>query len=489
MPICIRFLSFFLLLVGPWIATAQEAYVSLSNGELIVIDVQRCTSRRVGNTIIPMFDIAISPGGVIYGNGKDNRLYRINSQNGFPTLVGSLNPAAGDDFNSLVFSSTGVLYAATNKSTNLYRIDTTNANTTSLGNMKFQAAGDLTFFEGNLYLAAQENELVRIDINNPSQSRLVGRMNASSTIFGVVSIGTLDCRGGQPRMYALGGDQIYEVSAINASTRQVCSNLRLSGTIYGAASPLEATPQTRANAGKDTLLFLCENTDRIRLNPLIGPKEEGGSWTGPTNNALGIDPEVRISVLAPGTYNYFYQVGQDNCRDTATVQLRISRLKPPLPTDTLLCDNRDWKINLTDPDASYLWQDGSTSPLYTIDTPGSYSVAVKKTCGSTTATIQVTYGDCGDCNLSMPNAFSPNGDGQNDTFGVITDCQFNTYSFRVFNRWGEVVYATDDPRASWDGIYMGQKSKPDTYTYQVNYRLVIDPTTLQTRSGSVVLMR
>lgn len=489
MSTSIRFLFLFFLWVGPWVASAQEAYVSLSNGDLLVINVQQCTSRRIGNTILPMFDIAISPGGVIYGNGKDNRLYRLNPQNGFPSLVGALNPAPGDDFNSLVFSAAGVLYAATNKSTNLYRIDTTTAKATVIGDMKFQAAGDLTFFEGNLFLAAQNNELVQVDFTDPGKSKLVGKMNASSTMFGVVSIGTKDCRGGQPRMYALGGDQIYEVSSTTAATRQVCTNLRLSADIFGAASPLESTPQTRANAGKDTLLLLCETTDRIRLNPLIGPKEEGGSWNGPSNTLLTADPEVAVASLPPGDYAYRYQVGQANCSDTATVQLRVSRLNPGLPTDTTLCVNRSWRISLVDPDARYQWQDGSNSSLYTISAPGTYTLAVSKTCGTTTATIRVAYDDCDACNLFLPDAFSPNDDGQNDGFGPITDCRYETFSFRIYNRWGEVVFDTSNPADRWDGRYKSGRVPADHYLYQVVYRLAVDPTEVQTRSGKVLLLR
>jgi|GEM_PF-1728694 gliding motility-associated-like protein len=489
MSTSIRFLSLFFLLVVPWDAKAQDAYVSLSNGELIVIDVPQCTSRRIGNTIIPMFDIAISPGGVLYGNGKDNRLYRINSRNGLPTLIGALNPAQDDDFNSLVFSAAGVLYAATNKSTDLYRIDTTTANATVIGNMKFQAAGDLTFFEGNLFLAAQNNQLVQVDISDPGKSKLVGKMNTNSTIFGVVSIGTKDCRGGQPRMYALGGNQIYEVSSTTASTRQVCPNLRLSGEIFGAASPLEATPQTRANAGKDTLLLLCETTNRIRLNPLVGPKEEGGSWYGASNTLLATDPEVAVASLPPGDYAYRYQVGQANCSDTATIRLRISRLNPGLPTDTTLCVNRSWKISLVDPDARYQWQDGSNSSLYTISAPGTYTLSVAKTCGSTAATIRVAYDDCGACNLFLPDAFSPNDDGLNDTFGPITDCRYQTFSFRIFNRWGEVIYNTTNSADRWDGHYQSARVQADHYLYQLVYRLEANPTEIQTRSGKVLLLR
>ncbi len=75
----------------------------------------------------------------------------------------------------------------------------------------------------------------------------------------------------------------------------------------------------------------------------------------------------------------------------------------------------------------------------------------------------------------MPNAFTPNNDGQNDTFlgkGFVDGMQ--EFSMTIWNRWGERIYDTDDPFSGWNGTKnnVGEQSPTGVYVYHVNY---IDP--------------
>jgi gliding motility-associated-like protein len=51
----------------------------------------------------------------------------------------------------------------------------------------------------------------------------------------------------------------------------------------------------------------------------------------------------------------------------------------------------------------------------------------------------------------VPNAFTPNGDGLNDLFKVVPDCEIETFELRIFNRWGVEVFSTDSPEEGWNG--------------------------------------
>ena len=53
--------------------------------------------------------------------------------------------------------------------------------------------------------------------------------------------------------------------------------------------------------------------------------------------------------------------------------------------------------------------------------------------------------------FNPPNAFSPNGDGFNDTWKMEGFKLFNTVSVKIFNRWGQLVFESSDPNAEWDG--------------------------------------
>jgi gliding motility-associated-like protein len=53
--------------------------------------------------------------------------------------------------------------------------------------------------------------------------------------------------------------------------------------------------------------------------------------------------------------------------------------------------------------------------------------------------------------FELPNAFTPNGDGQNDIFRPFRSRFIETIDFKVFNRWGQVVFSTKDPQINWNG--------------------------------------
>ncbi len=66
----------------------------------------------------------------------------------------------------------------------------------------------------------------------------------------------------------------------------------------------------------------------------------------------------------------------------------------------------------------------------------------------------------------IPTAFSPNGDGLNETFGIIGE-GITEYNLQIFNRWGELVFESNDVSRQWDGTYRNQKVQTDTYVFKV----------------------
>jgi gliding motility-associated-like protein len=68
--------------------------------------------------------------------------------------------------------------------------------------------------------------------------------------------------------------------------------------------------------------------------------------------------------------------------------------------------------------------------------------------------------------IYVPNSFTPNSDGLNDILYVRGKYVF-TMELKIFNRWGELVFETDDQTVGWDGTYKGQPLTPDTYVYHL----------------------
>jgi gliding motility-associated-like protein len=99
---------------------------------------------------------------------------------------------------------------------------------------------------------------------------------------------------------------------------------------------------------------------------------------------------------------------------------------------------------------------------------------------------------CDNSNLFIPNTFSPNSDGHNDVFYPRGKGVFSIRAFRVFNRWGDLVFERtnfqpNDITAGWNGMHKGRMASPDVYIYTLE--VVCTNNTIFNEKGNVTLMR
>lgn len=99
---------------------------------------------------------------------------------------------------------------------------------------------------------------------------------------------------------------------------------------------------------------------------------------------------------------------------------------------------------------AYEWSTGATSPAVALFDHGDYSVVVSNACETLQAVVSVELESCA-CQLHVPTAFTPDNDGVNDAFRPAFNCPVDRYVLRIYNRWGALVFATDDPAAYWYG--------------------------------------
>lgn len=85
--------------------------------------------------------------------------------------------------------------------------------------------------------------------------------------------------------------------------------------------------------------------------------------------------------------------------------------------------------------------------------------------------IEVIDPDDLDCNaIFLPNAFTPNGDGLNDTYGISNPYSVQELlSFDIIDRWGNRVFSTTDPFSRWDGFYRGVAVNSGVMRYQLRF--------------------
>jgi len=119
------------------------------------------------------------------------------------------------------------------------------------------------------------------------------------------------------------------------------------------------------------------------------------------------------------------------------------------------------------PESTYEWQDGTKGMSYTVLTTGEYEVEVTNQCGSVVDQVYIEFQDCS--NIYFPNSFTPNGDNRNDTFYPKTDQEFSEYGFWVYDRWGGLVFKTNQPNFGWDGKINGEDAQVGVYVWRISY--------------------
>jgi gliding motility-associated-like protein len=88
--------------------------------------------------------------------------------------------------------------------------------------------------------------------------------------------------------------------------------------------------------------------------------------------------------------------------------------------------------------------------------------------------------------IFMPNAFTPNGDANNDIL-YLRASPFDTGNFSIWNRWGEKVFETNDLNIGWDGTYQSSPLPPDVFAYQ--FRVICPDGKISEGKGNVTLIR
>lgn len=196
-----------------------------------------------------------------------------------------------------------------------------------------------------------------------------------------------------------------------------------------------------------------------------------------------------INDLSPGVYSVL--VTDANGCMVNTGNLTIKSVAVPvsvsLGKDTTICPNT--KIILAPGSfASYLWQDNSTAPAFTVNSAGTYSVKVTDAIGCTgTASVNILPG-C--LELYFPSAFTPNSDGRNETFGPLPSFNLSSvknYRLTIYGRWGEVLFTSTDPYKKWDGTFKGKPLPTQVCTWTASYTQ--NNLLPEFRSGTISIIR
>ncbi|MCB0651053.1 MAG: gliding motility-associated C-terminal domain-containing protein [Saprospiraceae bacterium] len=259
--------------------------------------------------------------------------------------------------------------------------------------------------------------------------------------------------------------------------------LNVSDTLY---KDLLITLRQPVNTGDDVLICQGE-TIQLSATDIDGALYE---WTGP--EGYFSDQQFPIVENAqPGMSGDYAVIGIVSGCATFPAYTGVEVIptpKPNLGPDTIYCNNNA-QFTL-DPGSyfSYEWQDGSVGSTYAVDLEGSYAVQVADVHGCIGEDSIMLRNIC-PTKIYVPNAFSPNHDGINDTFGVYGS-DILSMKFTIFDRWGNLLFETTDQQEQWNGTFNGSALNSGTYVWQLEFQGIQKDGTLydQVLSGEVYLL-
>ncbi len=187
--------------------------------------------------------------------------------------------------------------------------------------------------------------------------------------------------------------------------------------------------------------------------------------------------------------NIIYVVGTDDFGCVSDTQILINAVPPPislLEETVSLCDGLP---ALLDPghacdSCTYNWFNGSTEQTFQASESGLYWVILSNGGCRIRDTIEVK--DCFE--IFIPNVFTPNGDGANESFrpDAMTIMYFTMF---IYNRWGDLIIKTNDSELGWDGTCNGSDCPDGVYYYVISYSKDGSPQNIGEVKGSVTLLR
>lgn len=275
------------------------------------------------------------------------------------------------------------------------------------------------------------------------------------------------------------------------------------------ASETNYTLKATNEAGCNTTINFNIPVDQIVLN-LPGNEvvcdsltlDAGAGFTTYTWNT-GATTQT-ITVTAAGKYSV--TVTRGACTASADIAVTSGTkpeskiaVSPDQPTASVLglersafiCVESAETITLTaDPTnvaQGFSWNTGATTNQITVNAPGTYIAQIQFSAGCVVIDSIVVEDVC-QAKFFVPTAFSPNNDNVNDNLQIFGKGFFNL-DFRVFNRWGELIYFSKSQENTWDGTAHGFDVPNGTYVWRATYEDVKSPGTKIKKWGKINIVR
>ncbi|WP_439559503.1 PKD domain-containing protein, partial [Dyadobacter sp.] len=184
-----------------------------------------------------------------------------------------------------------------------------------------------------------------------------------------------------------------------------------------------------------------------------------------------------VTISQPGTYTVIVK-DRNDCYNSDTIQ--VGELPSPilnLAPENAICIPDGQSVILDangQGQLSYLWPaSGDTTRTITVNVEGTYVVRATNPEGCVAEKSTEVIDRC-EPRFFIPDAFTPDGEGRKEILEIF-GAYYTNFTIRIYNRWGEVIYATNNLEDRWDGTYKGQKVQPGAYPYVLSYESLYYP--------------
>jgi len=211
--------------------------------------------------------------------------------------------------------------------------------------------------------------------------------------------------------------------------------------------------------------------------------------------SAGLSSAVIADPIAKPADTTMYAVvvqSQNGCKDSATITINVSEApKADAGPDKNVAEGQSVQLSgsADGNNTSYTWSPGmyindiqSLQPIVSPSSDITYYLTVSSNdgCGISADSVKVHVFKT----VIIPNAFSPNGDGVNDTWNIKALNSYNDYELSVYSRYGQIVFTTKNYSNRWDGSFNGKPLPVGTYYYLLDLKQ-----RLPKLKGFVVILR
>jgi gliding motility-associated-like protein len=214
--------------------------------------------------------------------------------------------------------------------------------------------------------------------------------------------------------------------------------------------------------------------DCIDFNGISNLPVESWTWNFPGANTTTSNDQNPTGICYPATGDFDYSlITTYECgSDTIIQSQRIHVDKVPVvnianDSASVTCFGKELILE-AESDGIVTWNDGTTGNNLSTTLPGNYIATASNQCGTASDSVTVEFENC-PCELFIPNAFTPDQDGKNDLFSAAGECVFQDFRLEIFNRWGQLVYTSNDVNGTWDGRYNGEVCPQGVYAVSLSW--------------------